>query len=58
MRVIDFTLVDHFYKVEVRYRDHRSMTIAKREEITSKNTIALLDFYENHLELRDNVYKQ
>ena len=55
--VIDFTLVDHFYKVEVRYRNHKSMTIAKREEITSKNTRALLDFYENQLELKDNPYR-
>jgi hypothetical protein len=47
--VIDFTLVGNLYQVKVRYRDHESKTMATREEITSKNTRALLDFYENRL---------
>ena len=51
--MIGKTLIKDIYKVEVKYLDYKTITMASREEIVAKNIGVLLDFYENRLELKD-----
>lgn len=47
------TLTGQHFRIEVKYREARREVIASRDEIVDKNIFALLDFYENKLQLKD-----
>jgi hypothetical protein len=57
VNVVGKTLIKDIYKVEVKYLDYKTITMASRQEIVAKNIAALLDFYENRLELKDPLIR-
>ena len=57
LHVVGKTLIKDIYKVEVKYLDYKTITMASRQEIVAKNIAALLDFYENRLELKDPLIR-